>query len=341
MPASLPMIGEVCGVVTEVGSDPATQGRFKVGDRVAGMSWCPFSSYPRLRGVHARLVPDSISSVEAASIPIVYLTAYHSLVEVARLRQGQTVLIHSASGGVGQAAIQIAKHVGAEIFATVGSNKKRDFIMAKYGIPESHIFSSKTSMRTFKQGIMRLTAGRGVDAVLNSLAGEMLTESWECLAEFGTHVEIGKADIYKRSHLSMSPLDRNTTFAAVDLYRLLQKRPHEMLEVLEKVFGLFQQGVISTVHPLNVLPIDQIEPAFRLISDRKQIGKVILEVREESQVQALLPSAISTEAGSKWDLYHLRRAWRLGKEDVLAPRQPRCRTHRDTVAAYPGHRGLG
>jgi NADPH:quinone reductase-like Zn-dependent oxidoreductase len=289
MPAYLPMIGEVCGVVTVVGSDPDTQSRFKVGDRVAGLSWCPFSSYPRLRSLHARVVPDSITSVVAASIPIVYLTAYHSLIDIARLQKGQTILIHSASGGVGQAAIRIAQHIGAEIFATVGSAKKRNFVMANYGIPESHIFSSRTSTRTFKQGIMRLTANKGVDVVLNSLAGEMLAESWECLAEFGTHLEIGKADIYKRSHLSMAPLDRSTTFAAIDLFRLLQGRAQQMWDILGKVFDLVQEGVIAPVQPLNILPMDQIEPAFRLISDRKHIGKVILEVKKDTLVKAILP----------------------------------------------------
>lgn len=289
MPPDLPMIGEVCGVVTAVGSDPETQRKFKVGDRVAGMSWCPFSSYPRLQSLHARVVPDSISPVVAASIPIVFLTAYHSLYDVAHLQKGQTILIHSASGGVGQAAIQIAQHVGAEIFATVGSAKKRNFLMEKYGIPRTHIFSSRNGTHMFKQGVMRLTANRGVDVVLNSLAGEMLADSWESLAEFGTHIEIGKADIYKKSHLSMTPLDKSTTFAAVDFYRLLQRRPQQMWDILGKVFDLVQHRVIAPVQPLNILSMDEIEPAFRLISDRKHIGKVILEVKKNTVVKAILP----------------------------------------------------
>jgi NADPH:quinone reductase-like Zn-dependent oxidoreductase len=289
MPTHLSMAGEVCGIVTAVGSGEDTNNKYKIGDRVAGVGLNPFSSYPRLKSLHAYIVPDSISSIAAASIPAVYITAYHCFVDIARLQKGQTVLIHSASGGVGQASIQIAKHIGAEIFATVGSAAKRDFIVDKYNISPDHIFSSKTSTTGFKEGIMRLTSNKGVDVVLNSLAGEMLSESWDCLAEFGTHVEIGKADIYKRGHLDMKTFDKATTFAAVDLFRLSQGKPQLIWDTLGKVFDLIDRGIVAPVQPLQVYTMDQIEPAFRLISERKHIGKVILEIKDDTEVKAVLP----------------------------------------------------
>lgn len=298
MPTHLSMAGEVCGIVTSVGSDPDTQAKYKVGDRIAGMSRSPFCSYPRLQSLHAWKVPNNISSAVAASIPGVYLTAYHSLIEIAHLQKGQTVLIHSASGGVGQASIQIARYLGAEIFATVGSARKRDFLIENYGIPEDHIFSSRSSA-SFKQGVMRLTEGKGVDVVLNSLSGELLSDSWDCLAECGTHVEIGKADIYKGNHLNMKTFDRNTTFAAVDLFRLSQGRPHYMYETLGKCFELISKGVVAPVQPLNILPMDQIETAFRLISDRKHIGKVILEAKKDIEVKAVLPPPVPLRLDSR------------------------------------------
>jgi NADPH:quinone reductase-like Zn-dependent oxidoreductase len=282
----LPMVGEVAGIVTAVGSD--MHSKYKVGDRVMGIGAQPFASHPRVKGLRARVLPDSISFTAAASIPIVFLTAYHCLVEVAHLEKGQTVLIQAASGGVGQAAIQIAQHIGAEIVATVGSAGKRKLIMDRYDIPESHIFSSR--MRTFKQGVLRLTKNRGVDVVLNSLAGEMLNESWECVAHLGTFIEIGKADIYKRSHLSMVPFDKSTTFAAIDLLALFDRQPRRMYDSLGKVVEMFEKGFVFPVDPLMPMSIDKIEAAFRLIATRKHIGKVIVEADSDTKVKAALPA---------------------------------------------------
>jgi NADPH:quinone reductase-like Zn-dependent oxidoreductase len=267
-----------------------------VGDRVMGIGAEPFASHPRVKGLRARVLPESLGFAAAASVPIVFLTAYHCLVEVARLEKGQTVLIQAASGGVGQAAIQIAQHIGAEIFATVGSAGKRKLIMDRYGLPESHIFSSR--MRTFKQGVLRLTNGKGADVVLNSLAGEMLNDSWECVAHLGVFVEIGKADIYKKSHLSMVPFDRSTTFAAIDLLALFDRQPQRMYESLGKVVGMFEEGILTPVEPLMPMSIGNIEAAFRLIATRKHVGKVIVEAESEAMVNAVSPVPAPLVLGS-------------------------------------------
>ncbi|KAK2612700.1 hypothetical protein QQS21_001317 [Conoideocrella luteorostrata] len=287
MPDGLPMAGEVAGVVTAVGSDPEMRSRFKVGDRVVGLGGQSFSSHPRLRGEAARKIPKSISMIEAASVPIVHLTAYYGLVELARLKPDQTILIHAASGGVGQAAIQIAKMAKATIFATVGSREKQKLIMERYGIPESHIFSSRTN--SFKRGIMRLTSNRGVDVVLNSLAGEMLNESWECLAPLGMHIEIGKADIYKRSHLSMIPFEKNVTFTSIDLFVLFEQQPRQMNDIFGKVLDMLDQGILTPVFPFKVFGIHQMEQAFRLIAERKHTGKVLIDITEDAVVTAESP----------------------------------------------------
>ena len=177
MQAGTEMTGEAAGVVTAVGSN--VQSSWKTGDRVLGLMVAPFGNLVRINSTGLVAIPDSITFADAASIAIVYYTAWYCLTHVARLEKGQTVLIHAASGGVGQAAIQIAKLIGAEIFATVGSAPKRKLIQDQYGIPESHIFSSHS--RHFKKGIMRSTQGKGVDVVLNSLSGELLMNSWDCV----------------------------------------------------------------------------------------------------------------------------------------------------------------
>ncbi|KAJ5896473.1 Highly reducing polyketide synthase sdnO [Penicillium subrubescens] len=301
------MIGEVAGVVTAVGS--AMQGRFNVGDRVAGVGAQPFTSRARVKGLMSCRLPESVTFTVGASIPIIYMTAYHCIVEVARLRKGQSILIHAASGGVGQAAIQFAQHIGAEIFATVGSAAKRQLLIDHYNIPEDHIFSTRS--RSFKHGILRLTGDKGVDVVLNSLSGEWLNDSWECVARLGTFVEIGKTDIYKRSHLSMAPFDRSITFAAVDLVVLFETQIERMNDEFQTVMGMFESGILTPVAPVTAIPVSNIEEAFRLIASRKHTGKVVVEAESDALVKAVIakpeplqldPSGSYVVAGGLGDL---------------------------------------
>lgn len=283
-------MGECSGHVTAVGSGEFVQRTYKVGDRVVGMHAQPFASYARLSGYEAHVLPGNVTYEEAASIQVVFTTVYYSLVNVAHMEPGQTVLIHSGSGGVGQAAIQLAKHLGAEVFVSVGSEEKKRFLVDTYDIPESHILSSRITPSKFKRQLMRLTENRGVDVVLNSTTGEMLTESWECVASFGYHIELGKSDIEKNRYIPMGPFKRNVSFASVDLVVISNERPKVFYNVLDKVIGLFAQGVLKPVQPLNVFPIDQLESAFRLISERKHLGKVVLNFEQDTTVQAVLPA---------------------------------------------------
>ncbi|SPO07730.1 related to polyketide synthase [Cephalotrichum gorgonifer] len=283
-------MGECTGVITAVGPGEFVQSTYKVGDRVVGMHAQPFASYSRLSGYEAHVLPDNVSFAEAASIQVVFTTVYYSLVNVARLEPGQTVLIHAGSGGVGQAAIQLARHLGAEVFVTVGSEEKKKFLISDYGIPESHILSSRASPSDFKRHLMRVTENRGIDVMLNSTSGEMLAESWDCVASFGYHIELGKADIDKGRYISMAPFKRNVTFASVDLVVISRERPKVFYQVLDKVIALFSQGVLKPVHPLNIFSIDRLESAFRLISERKHLGKVVLDFGDDTMVQAALPS---------------------------------------------------
>lgn len=181
---------ECSGVVSRVGPGVT---EFKPGDRI--MAWLPgtFSSFVRTPEPMIQPIPENMSFEVAASIPVAFVTAYHALVDAARLANGETVLIHSAAGGFGQAAIMLAQHFQAEIFVTVSSQVKKDLVMDKYGIAEDHIFNSHDL--TFVDSIMRMTGGKCVDVVLNSLAGEALRQSWHCLAWFGRFIEMGKRDI--------------------------------------------------------------------------------------------------------------------------------------------------
>ena len=285
MKATTPMAGECSGIITAVGSRCRSQ--FRVGDRVCAWYATAYANHARVRASNTSRVPNSMSLITAASMPVIFLTAYYGLVEIASLQKGQTVLIHSAAGGVGQAAIQIAQHLGAKIFATVGSISKRQELVDKFAIPESQIYSNRS--RAFKKELLRVTEGEGVDVILNSLSGEALLDSWDCIAKFGTFIEIGKSDIYRNSQLGMKPFERNVTFASLDLVALADHRPEKIRVVFEKIIKMFESGVLTPVQPVTTMDIADIQDAFRLIQSRKHTGKVVLTVGEESTVKALPP----------------------------------------------------
>lgn len=291
LPPGIAMASEVCGRVTAVGSNMISL--FAVGDRVVGAFAAPFASHARVsNGNGYYVVPDSISSTDAASIPLIFYTAWYCIVSVARLSKGQSILIHAASGGVGQAAIQFAQLIGAgEIFVTVGSSAKKRLVQEQYGIPDDHIFSSHPGRSGFKQGVLRLTGGKGVDVVLNSLSGEMLADSWDCIAAFGTFVEIGKTDILRGSRLSMAPFEKQVTFASVDLTHIYHAKPEATRKGMAEILDLFDRGVLKPVHPVNVYPMNEIHDAFRLMAARKHVGKQVLVADSSTMVKATRPTA--------------------------------------------------
>ena len=168
---------ECAGTVTRVGPGCDLQ----PGTRVSACFANTFKTLARGPEACTVQLPENISFTEASAIPVIFVTAWHALHDLGRLQPGESVLIHAAAGGTGQAAIQIAKLAGAVIYATVGSDEKKELLMSKYDLPEHHILYSRDT--SFAEGIMRLTNGQGVDVILNSLSGEKLVASWECIAQ--------------------------------------------------------------------------------------------------------------------------------------------------------------
>jgi NADPH:quinone reductase-like Zn-dependent oxidoreductase len=211
---------ETAGVVTKVGPQVHN---LSPGDRVIHMGEKCFSTSLIVSAKQCVRIPPELSFEDAATMPCVFATVIYSLIELARLEKGQSVLIHSACGGVGIAAIQICKMLGAEIYTTVGNDEKVQHLMSTYGIPRSRIFHSRDA--SFLPEIMRETNGRGVDFVLNSLSGELLHASWECVAEFGSMLEIGKRDFYGHGQLAMHNFAKNRLYCGIDLGHLMQVKP--------------------------------------------------------------------------------------------------------------------
>ncbi|KAJ0335543.1 hypothetical protein COL922a_009083 [Colletotrichum nupharicola] len=276
----VPMLGlEASGIVTRTG---AAVNNVKVGDRVAAHAYGSHATVIRTHHAVVHKLPESITFEQGAAINLVHVTAYYALVRLAKLRKGQSVLIHAAAGGVGQAAIQLAKYLALVIYVTVGSESKRQLMRERFEIPEEHIFQSRDL--SFVKGVQRVTGGRGVDCILNSLADELLRASWDsgCLAPFGTFVEIGLRDITNNSPLDMRPFVKNATFAFCDI---LNYPVEDLGSVLSEVYGLVEQGYLSPAYPLKAYRPSQVEEVFRVMQQGKHTGKAVITFNAEDDTE--------------------------------------------------------
>ena len=217
-------------------------------------------------------------------LPITFCTAYYSLHHLGRLRQGECVLIHAATGGVGLAATQLDSLIGAIIFVTVGSNDKKRLLMDLYNIPSQHVFSSRNLF--FAQGIHRVTNGRGVDVVLNSLAGESLRQSFECVAPLGRFLKIGKKDMYLGEDLPMSPFLQNITFASVILGVIAEQARPLMAGSMKVVIELAtaRPALLHSPKPIHIFRVPEVESAFRFVQSGKNGEKTVIEIHDDDVI---------------------------------------------------------
>ena len=262
---------EASGTILRVGSGVTG---LAPGDQVCVLGHGAHRTVFRTKGKFCQRIPPGITLEEAATLPLVHATAYYALMHIARVRKGQSILIHAAAGGVGQAALQLANHVGLEIFATVGSEDKRTLINKEYNVPQDHIFNSRDL--SFAKGVMRMTDGRGVDCILNSLSGESLRQTWHCIAPFGSFVEIGLKDILSNTGLDMQPFLQDASFTFINLKRVMTGNPDLLAKVLQEVFDFLNRGILRPVRPVAVYPLSDMETAFRLMQMGKHRGKLAL-----------------------------------------------------------------
>jgi acyl transferase domain-containing protein/D-arabinose 1-dehydrogenase-like Zn-dependent alcohol dehydrogenase/acyl carrier protein len=256
---------EGAGVVTEIGPRVT---RFAAGDRVTGLIPAAFA---RMAITDERLlarVPDGWSYAEAAAMPVVFLTAYYALADLARVRPGDSVLVHAAAGGVGMAAVQLARHLGAEVFGTA-SPAKWDTLRA-LGLPDDRIASSRDP--GFDAALLRATGGRGVDVVLNSLAGEFIDASLRLMPRGGRFLEIGKTD--RRDPAAVAERYPGVSYRAIDL---IEAGPERITEMLTVILGLFAEGALRPL-PRTAWDVRRAPDAFRCLQQARHVGKVILTV---------------------------------------------------------------
>lgn len=284
---------EGAGIVRRVAGDVTL---VKPGDRVCFLAHGAHRTVHRIRAEYAVPVPSEMPFHEAAGLLLAHSTAWYGLQKMANIEKGQTILIHAAAGGVGQAAIMLAQHVGLEIFATVGSEDKRELIKTRYGIPEDRIFNSRDL--SFVQGVMRMTNGVGVDVVLNSLSGEALRQTWTCIAPFGTFIEIGMKDILGNTRLDMRPFIRDATFTFINLNHLERDRPKLMSEILHSSMDLIKAGILKSIYPVTDYPISQVEQSFRVMQAGKHRGKLTLTYDDDDVVPVIDSSFSSARLSS-------------------------------------------
>ncbi|KAI0205645.1 hypothetical protein F4808DRAFT_239972 [Astrocystis sublimbata] len=263
---------ECSGVVTRLGKGVSD---YAVGDRVLTVANGWYRTYVRNSQESFQKLPESMSFEEGASMMISYGTAAYSVYNAARLEAGETILIHSAADVVGQGAIQMAQHIGAEVLVTVSSETEKNVLKEKYGIADDHIFSNKDA--GFVQGIKRITKGEGVQVVINSLTGELLRQTWHCIAPFGRFIELGVKDIKSNTGLDMVPFLNNASFSGVNVLQMYRTNKRVFGKLMADVLKYYAEGVFKLV-PLNIKKFSEIADAFRILQSRRSLGKIVLQV---------------------------------------------------------------
>ncbi|MFE5626309.1 SDR family NAD(P)-dependent oxidoreductase [Streptomyces virginiae] len=261
--------GEGAGTVLEVGPGVTD---LKPGDRVMGLFYGIGPTSVTDRRFVSR-IPEGWSFRQAAAVPVTYLTAYYGLVDLADLRAGESVLVHAGAGGVGTAALQIARHLGAEVYATASPAKWHALRGA--GVADAHIASSRTL--DFERSFLAATGGRGVDVVLNSLAGEFADASLRLLPRGGRFLEMGKTD--RREPAEVAAAHPGVTYRTYDVR---DPGPDRIQEIFAELLALFERGALQAP-PVAAWDLRRAPDAFRYLSEARHIGKVVLDLADEDK----------------------------------------------------------
>ena len=278
---------EFAGTVTSVGEGVHA---FRPGDRVFGIGPASLSSHVVTVPELLMPLPAGLREEDAVTLPIAFFTAWYGLHHIARIASGETVLVHAAAGGVGQAAIQVAHAAGAEIFATASASK-RDVV---------HLLGARAVMDSrsldWADEVMNLTHGRGVDVVLNSLSHEAIQKGISVLAPYGRFLELGRRDIYEGRKLDLSGLKENISFHAIDLSRLLTLDPAHLSRIKKELLEGLAHGRLTAL-PHRDFGADRLVPAFRTLAEGLHVGKVVVSFRNPSFAIEALPSV-------GWEIQH-------------------------------------
>ena len=274
---------ECAGFVTRAGESCKA---LSTGDRVMLASSGCFKTLARGNLNSVYKIPERMSIQEAASIPVDFTTAWHVIHEIASIRKNESLLVHAAAGGIGQAALQIAQHQGIEIYATIGSSEEKRILEVEYGISEDHIFHN--SDINLSRKVMHATSGRRVDVVIDSSTGDDLVTSLECTAPYGRLIKIGQMDLHSTANLATYSFKRSISFTCFDALSWFHEQPERAGEALRTVLDLFEAKCLHTVHPFHVRTVEDIREAFLSMQDNQPAGKLVIDITPDARVPTLL-----------------------------------------------------
>ncbi|WP_063842991.1 type I polyketide synthase [Sphaerimonospora mesophila] len=275
---------ECAGIVTAVGADVTG---LRPGDRVMAVGPVGFASHARVKAWAAVSLPEGMTFTEAATMPMAFSTVHHSLGHCARVRAGETILVHGGAGGVGLAALQYAREHGARVIATAGTAAKRDLLFA---MGADHVLDSRSLH--FAEQVRELTGGQGVDIVLNSLAGEAINRGVECLRHGGRFIELGKRDIYQNRSLLLRPFSDNIAFYGVDVGTLMWKAPELVAESTSQIADLYRSRLFQPL-PHTVFPAARVADAFAMMRHSRHIGKVVVSFDPRDEPVTVRPQRVA------------------------------------------------
>jgi acyl transferase domain-containing protein/NADPH:quinone reductase-like Zn-dependent oxidoreductase/short-subunit dehydrogenase/acyl carrier protein len=263
-----PTLGiEGAGTVVAVG--PGVR-RVRCGDRVVAFASGAFASRVVAPEAAVAPLPARLSFEAGATIPVAFLTSYYALHHLARLTRGEWLLVHGGAGGVGLAALQIARWRGARTIATAGSEEKRDFLRM---LGADHVLSSRNL--DFVDDVRTITDGEGVDVVLNSLAGEAMERSVQIVRPFGRFLELGKRDYYANARIGLRPFRRNVSYFGIDVDQLLAHHRPLTERLFREIVRQFERGVFAPL-PYRTVGPDGVREAFRLMQQSLHVGKIVI-----------------------------------------------------------------
>ncbi|PAM93752.1 hypothetical protein B4N84_15870 [Flavobacterium sp. IR1] len=263
---------EFSGVITRVGEGVTD---FKVGDRIMGVSVEEsLSNFIVVSTFLITAIPDKLNYLDAATMPIAYVTSYYSLVEFGKLSKDERVLIHTATGGVGIAALNISRMIGAEIFATAGNEEKRQ-LLKDLGV--KYVMDSRTT--EFVQQITAYTNNEGIDVVVNTLTGDAMTQGLKLLRSFGRFCDISKKDIYGNSRLPMEIFKESTSYFFLDINKLIGGYPQKIKKIYSEIMSFYEKGYFLPIAK-TVIPASRLTDGFNMMMKGEHTGKIVFDMED-------------------------------------------------------------
>jgi len=304
------IFSECSGIIKKAGSES----KFAPGDKVYVSCAGACRTLLKCKASFVAYFPPSMSFVEAAALPTSALISFHALVNAANLSKDEIVLIHHAAGAVGQAAIQIAQHIGVKIITTTSTGEKTEILRETYNLPVDSILSSKKPH--LAQSILQATAYQGVDVVLNFEPGDDFDVSLEALAPFGRLVDLGLATDAVSAKVTRQAASKCITYTALDLSEIQRQRPSLIQKIFKQTSPLVQGGTIQSAKPLKVFQACDLEDALQSFQNGRNMGKVVIDLSPEQSVTVSQSNVIRS---SKFDLCAQRLSLRTSHPTTFIP----------------------